>query len=340
VRRYVREAGITAAGIAISVFSLYVVAGSVNLSDAARIALTATPGLLLIAVAVIVAAFGFRLAVCRVLTPVGPDGAPVPLRRLISPVLIGYLGNLVLPARLGEVVRVYLISRRETITIAATFGAVVLERWIDTAVLAVLAFVAAIVVHAEPWIVQGTGAIAAVATLAVLLLATTGLHPFVDVLKRLGAGNGILRRPIAAAVRLVSPFVRWSGGAHRRRAIAQAALFSLGAWLANVAMFWLVGEAVGASLGPGQAILVTAVSVLSTAIPSAPGYVGTFELACVAVARSNGVPADVALAMAVLAHVLGLLPAAIGGSVALIRLGRGLRGLSAEALAQLPPAES
>jgi uncharacterized membrane protein YbhN (UPF0104 family) len=113
-------------------------------------------------------------------------------------------------------------------------------------------------------------------------------------------------------------------------------MYSLGAWLANVAMFWLVGEAVGASLGPAQAILVTAVSVLATAIPSAPGYVGTFELACVAVAGSNGVPRDVALAMAVLAHVLGLLPVAIGGTVALVRFGRGLRGLSAEALAEVP----
>jgi len=105
-------------------------------------------------------------------------------------------------------------------------------------------------------------------------------------------------------------------------------------------MFWLVGQAVGASLSPAGAILVMAVTVLATAIPSAPGYVGTFELAAVAVAGSLGVPRDIALALAVLAHVLGLLPTAVGGSVALMRLGGGLRRLSAEAAEQLPAAGS
>ena len=98
-------------------------------------------------------------------------------------------------------------------------------------------------------------------------------------------------------------------------------------------MFWLVGQAVGASLSAAGSILVMA-------IPSAPGYVGTFELAAVAVAGSLGVPRDIALALAVLAHVLGLLPTAVGGSVALMRLGGGLRRLSAEAAEQLPAAGS
>jgi hypothetical protein len=76
------------------------------------------------------------------------------------------------------------------------------------------------------------------------------------------------------------------------------------------------------------------VTVLATAIPSAPAYVGTFELAAVTVAVSLGVPADSALALAVLAHSLGLLPTAIGGSAALVYMGGGLRVLSAAAVEQ------
>jgi uncharacterized membrane protein YbhN (UPF0104 family) len=103
-------------------------------------------------------------------------------------------------------------------------------------------------------------------------------------------------------------------------------------------MFWLVDQAVGASLSAAGAILVMAVTVLATAIPSAPGYVGTFELATIAVAGSLGIPRDIALA--VLAHVLALLPIAVGGSVALTRLGGGLGRLAAEAAEQLPAAGS
>jgi uncharacterized membrane protein YbhN (UPF0104 family) len=99
-------------------------------------------------------------------------------------------------------------------------------------------------------------------------------------------------------------------------------------------MFWLVGQAVGASLSPPAAILVTAVTVLATAIPSAPGYVGTFELATVTVAGSLGVPSEIAFALAVLAHILGLLPTTVGGSIALVRLGGGLGRLSVAAFEQ------
>jgi hypothetical protein len=59
--------------------------------------------------------------------------------------------------------------------------------------------------------------------------------------------------------------------------------------------------------------------------------VGTFELAAVTIAASLGVPSGPALALAVLAHVLSLLPTAVGGSIALASLGGGLRSLSVSA---------
>jgi len=96
-------------------------------------------------------------------------------------------------------------------------------------------------------------------------------------------------------------------------------------------MFGMAAQAVGASISPVDALLIMAVTVLATAIPSAPAYVGTFELAAVTVATSLGVPADNALALAVLSHALGLLPTAIGGSAALAYVGGGLRVLSATA---------
>jgi uncharacterized membrane protein YbhN (UPF0104 family) len=68
-------------------------------------------------------------------------------------------------------------------------------------------------------------------------------------------------------------------------------------------------------------MLVSAITVLGTAIPSAPGYVGTFELAASATARSLGVPPEEALAFALLVHALTVLPLAIGGAASLAWIG-------------------
>ena len=54
----------------------------------------------------------------------------------------------------------------------------------------------------------------------------------------------------------------------------------------------------------------------ATAIPAAPGYVGTFELAAVTIGASVGISRDDALAMAVLVHGFSLLITSIGGAIA------------------------
>lgn len=329
----VRRAGVASMGLVVSIVSLFLVARSVNLADAGRIVAGASIGLVILGLGVMSLALALRIVTCFVLVADRGDGSRVGIHRLITPVMVGYLGNLVLPARLGEVVRAYLISRREGLAFGATLGSVALERILDTATLALMAFAAALLIGAAPWIVQGTGIVAFVGVILVAALAMTGLQPLGRLLGRLGSIE-VLRSPISALVRVIEPFAHWSGGAHRRRAMGLALGLSLAAWLCSAVMFWLVGQAVGASLPVAAAILIMAVTVLATAIPSAPGYVGTFELAVVTVATSLGVHSDVAFALAVLAHVLSLLPAAAGGSLALTRLGGGLRQLTAAALEQ------
>ena len=60
-----------------------------------------------------------------------------PLRRGIHPyslfkvLVIGYMGNDILPARLGDVIRVYVLSRRESVTKSATLATILVERIFD-----------------------------------------------------------------------------------------------------------------------------------------------------------------------------------------------------------------
>jgi uncharacterized membrane protein YbhN (UPF0104 family) len=95
--------------------------------------------------------------------------------------------------------------------------------------------------------------------------------------------------------------------------------------------FWLAGRAIGVSMSPAAALIVAAVTVLGTALPSAPGYIGTFELAAATTAGALGVSAVPALALAVLAHALAVLPVAAAGAVSLAAMNAGLGRLASEA---------
>lgn len=326
-----RRRVVAALGLVVSILAILLVARSVDLGETARILGSASIVPLVLAEAVFLVGLGLRIAIWRVLLPDRSDGSRVSAARLTPVLMVSLLGNLLLPARLGEVVGAYLISRRENLSLGSAFGSVALQRIIDTATLAVIAFLAAAGAGAALWIVQGTGMLAAAGIVLLIALSTTGLEPFVRLLGRLAVVE-VLRRPISAVVRRLDRFVYWSGGAHRRGAIGLTLGLSVTCWLSNAAMFWLVGQAIGAPLSPAGALLVMSVAVLATAIPSAPAYVGTFELAAVTVAGSLGVPGGLALALAVLAHGLSLLPTAIGGSLALAHLGGGLRNLSVAAV--------
>jgi uncharacterized protein (TIRG00374 family) len=315
----------------VSAVSVVLVARSVDVAMAARLVTSAAIQPLAAALVAYLAGLTLRFFIWRTLLPPRADGSRVGAARLAPLLMVGLLGNAVLPARLGELIRAYLVSRREKVGLGGSLGAIALERVLDTATLAVMAFLAALGAGATIWIVQGTGLLAVAAIVLVVALATTGLRPLLRLLSHLSTIT-VLAAPAAAAHSRIETFVEWSGGPHRRRAMAAVLCLSSAAWLCNAAMFGLAGLAVGASISPLGALLIMAVTVLATAIPSAPAYVGTFELAAVTVAVSLGVPAETALAMAVLSHALGLLPTAIGGAAALAYLGGGLSALSATAL--------
>jgi uncharacterized membrane protein YbhN (UPF0104 family) len=100
-----------------------------------------------------------------------------------------------------------------------------------------------------------------------------------------------------------------------------------------------VGQALGIQLTVGEGALLAAGTNLATAIPSGPGYLGTFEYAGQTIALAFGFAASQGLALALLIHVLALAVSSIGGGAALIRLGWTGRQAAAAAVAgDAPPA--
>jgi glycosyltransferase 2 family protein len=256
-------------GLVVSVVALAVVVRSMDVAAAARIIARADGPILLLVLVVLAVQLSLRALRWQVLLP-HRDGRRIPLRRVIPPLLVGYLGNAVLPARLGEPIRAALIARRERLDTLECFGTTITERVIDTATLAIVGFIAALVVDAPGWILVLAGAAAAIGAAVIVLLVTVGLTAIAEAVGRI-----VSRTPIASRGEAV---VRWgiafAQGVDRgrvpRRLVAVVAI-SCVCWGIDATVFWSVAQAIGVSMTFPVAVLVAAVTVLGTAVPSAPG---------------------------------------------------------------------
>jgi uncharacterized protein (TIRG00374 family) len=295
-------------GLAISAVAVYLVARQVDLAAAADVLRGANPGWVGATVACIVVDVTLRaLRWQGLLAPV----ARLRLATVAASLLVGYLANNILPARLGELVRSHHLGDRTGVSRASILGTVVVERVVDTGALVAIASAAIVVLS-----VRGI-----VASAVLLGLALTGILVAALALALVAHRLPYADRVVAAVERwpaVVRAASQLRGGlavAGRPRTMAGAISWSIAAWAATIVAFALAGQAIGVELTWGQAALLAAGVSLVTAIPAGPGYIGTFELAAVEIAKAVGVPADSAFALALLVHFVILAVTTIGGVV-------------------------
>jgi glycosyltransferase 2 family protein len=303
-----------AAGAAISVVAIWLVLRSVDVGRAVEVLRTADRGWIGLMAAFIVTDLAVRaLRWQRLVAPIGHVRLPAMLAYL----LVGYLANNVLPARLGELVRSHYLGDREGLSRTTTLGTVVVERVVDFVVVVAIASAAIIVLS-----VRGIVASAVLVGIAVagLLAAAVAV--------------GIAAHRLPGAERISAAAERWPrvhelagklrGGlavAGKPRTLTEALVLSAIAWGATILSFAAAGQAIGVELTIGQASLLASGVALATAIPAGPANLGTFELAAVAIGRAIGVADHTAFALALLVHAGILVITSVGGLVALARLG-------------------
>lgn len=304
----------SAVGIAISIVCVYLALRGVDLGRTWDVLAGARLPWIGLAAFFAVADLMFRaLRWQRLIAPIHP----VPLRRLGGYMLVGYLANNFLPARLGELVRSHYLGDREGISRSATLGTVVVERVVDTVVLVGIGALAILVLNVRGVVVSAILlGVALAALLCVALAVTLAAHRL--------PGAGRAAAFLGRWPRIVGIVSRLRDGlrvAALPRTIAIAAALSIAAWGCTVLAFLAVGQALGIELTVGEGALLAAGTNLATAIPSGPGYLGTFEYAGQMIAVAFDLPASSGLALALLMHALTLAISSLGGAVALVRLG-------------------
>jgi hypothetical protein len=228
--------------------------------------------------------------------------------RFYEMVVSGIACNNVLPGRLGDLFRARWLGLEARIPAGRALGTVVLDRGCD--VLALLAFLALGLgaVATSEWLLRiGVGAVGLLAALAAAVL-------FARVYTRRRPRERHTRNLVRRVLRDLAEMLAEPLG--RRRPAIWIGL-SLLAWATWAVMAILVGRSLGIELGLLDAMFVAAVMNLGVAIPSSPGFIGTYQWLGVAALGLLGIAQEEALAFTIILQATWYVPTTIAGGIAL-----------------------
>jgi len=259
--------------------------------------LTSVTGALL---GLIIRAFRWRLLLA--------EGGIIGLWSLVSATFIGIMANNLLPARLGEVVRAWVLARREQMSVPTVLASIVVERLLDViAALALLGLALAV----SPGLGDGAAHMLKQAGVAVLLAVAVGVSVLLlavrlrERLLRAGERWAVQagRSWAFQSVELIRRFLEGLCALRGVLRVAAVVSLSLLIWVVSIAAFYVMAQGFHLDLTPAQTTLVFVIVLFGVAVPSAPGFVGTFHGFCVAaLVMVAGTEPTLAAAYATLLH--------------------------------------
>ncbi len=273
-------------------------------------------------------ALAWRSALAAALT----GGGAVPLRLVLSPVMIAALLNLVLAGRIGEAVRVLLVHARMRQSGEVTHLSVVVGSALTESIVSTMTFVGLVALAgtflgllAAVWI--GLAGLAAV-WLLIIVAAARGWWstPPVSTPRRLPG------RVLVAIGHVWSSVARGHRALRRPAVLIPLAGLGIGGWLAQWLSVYALTRAFDIDGGWRAATLVLIAISLAQVLPLLPGNVGIFQAAAaLPLVTSYGVPPATAVAFGVVLQLVQAAPVALAGALALAGEGESIRHVSASA---------
>ena len=333
------------AGVLVSVVALGLLVLLVDRRELAEALLTANYWYLAPAIALYFLGQWFRaLRWQYLLVPI----TRVSAARLYPVIIIGYMANNVLPARLGELVRaVYLSQREKEVSVPASIATLSVERLYDGLTLLAMGAVAAPILLAAGLFSEASLAyqstavilmVGVIGSFVVALLALTALATSRRAVDWLIAATAILpARFRSMAVEVAHGFVEGLATLNSPRKHAILFLGSLPVWLAEAGVYLIVAYSFNLDAWFGSfwllaaaILLVTVTSNLVTAVPASIGGIGPFEVVAQQTLVALGIGAAAAAAYTVAVHLIALwLPVNIAGLALLFWHNLSLRRLTA-----------
>ena len=324
-------------GIAISLLFLYIALRGLGLQDLGQAMSQANyiwliPGVAVYMLGVWVRAWRWRY----LLRPI----KSISTLSLFPIVCIGYMGNNIYPARAGEALRAVILKSHEDVPISASAATIIVERIFDGVVMLAFVFLnlselarltadSGFVGNIQTLALVGTGVF--LGALLVFLLAAMFPERVERMLRPLIFSKIV---PLPFQDKVMGLAQRFLGGLESLRSprdVLMVFVTSVVIWLLETVKYWFVMHALPFEVSYYALMLMNGIVNLATTIPSAPGYVGTFDAPGIAVLQAYGVDKAVAAAYTLVLHVALWVPITVLGAYYFLR--EGIR--SAEEIKQL-----
>jgi uncharacterized protein (TIRG00374 family) len=246
--------------------------------------------------------------------------AQIPTRALLPALIVGFAANNLLPAHLGELIRVHLLGREHGLPKSAVLATVVLERLFDVLALLVLVLVALGTSAALTPELRAAGSFLTV--VGVLTLVPVGLLAFRTGWFKYMSEPLIVRLPTTLSARLhaqIDVLACGFGALRASHLLPAIVVNSLLQWALMATCVWIAILAFHLPVPWVAAIVVLVLVVAGITLPSSPGYFGAIEYCFVLGLTPYGITAGTALSVAIFYHALAWTSVTLAGTFFLRR---------------------
>jgi len=313
----------TVLGITVSALLLYLAARNVQFAEVLPLLRQANFLYLALAGACAVFAVWLRAWRWRYLMP---NTELIKTGNLFSATMIGFMGNNLLPLRIGDLARAYIAAKKENTTASAILATVVIERLFD--VFAILVMLSVIFFHMPlpRWIANSfllMLALGALAWIALLSMRTQAATIGAWTSRMMPAPHGLRIEG------LILSFFAGLAAMRNKKHLAIVALLSIPIWTTYALGTYAALKACAIAVPFSASWVVLAFVGIGVSLPSAPGFVGTFQFFTVAALALFSVDPQTAFGYSLLHHLSQYIPVTLFGWILLVKEQMSLGDLAA-----------
>ena len=246
----------------------------------------------------------------------------IPLRRLFPVVVIGYMGNNVYPFRAGEILRAFVLRQQEDVSMSSSLATIVVERVFDGLVMLLFVFVALPFAPLPSDSIRLVVIIGSTVFLGALLVffAVAAVPQRFMLVTEWFVNRLLPERLHAPILDFAHRFIIGLAALRSGRGLVMIFLTSVVIWLLETVKYWFVMHAFDFTVSFFALMLMNGVVNLATTLPSAPGYIGTFDGPGIAVLSLYGVDPAIATAYTLTLHAALWLPITLLGIYYMVRI--------------------
>ncbi|MGB9915650.1 MAG: lysylphosphatidylglycerol synthase transmembrane domain-containing protein [Candidatus Bathyarchaeales archaeon] len=242
---------------------------------------------------------------------------------------LGSMVNTLIPIRIGEFARAYVLGEKEKTGFAPAFSSIIVERTLDLIGLLTIGVATMLIVSTQTSLDQLVAniftavALLIIAILAVIVVGTKKEAAIIKIVMQVTSKIPFVKKYSARIAEFASSLIKGLQGLSQNpRMLAVNFSLTWAAWLVHTSAIYFVFMAFNYPISIAAATLGGTLMSLSHILPATPGYVGSYEAFWVLIFTMLGVTKmDMLLSIGLISHIIGTLPVVAVGCISVIWLG-------------------